>query len=668
MKNPAATLKPTTKHHETILEGLTMDTHGYPMLDRVQSPTDLKSMSIQELKRLSDDVRTFLIDVVSKTGGHLGAGLGTVELTVALHYVFDTPHDKLVWDVGHQAYPHKILTGRKDRLHTIRQYKGLSGFLKRSESAYDTFGAGHASTAVSAALGMVAARDRTHETYKVVAIVGDGAMTGGMAYEGMNNAGLLKKDMIVVLNDNRMSIAPNVWAISNYFTQLISSPSYNRFKSNVYELAGKLDAWGDRLRNVAARVEEGIKVVITPGMLFEALGFRYFGPINGHNLAQLIRIFNDVKNYSGPLLVHVVSEKGKGYKPAEADVQRLHGVTPFDKITGLSPKKAATAPTYTKVFGEAVVQLARTYDRLVGITAAMPDGTGLDILQRELPDRFFDVGIAEQHAVTFAAGLATQGCIPIAAIYSTFLQRAFDQIIHDVSIQHLHVVFALDRGGLVGADGPTHHGAFDLTYLRMIPGMVVMAPKDESELRDMLYTAVRYTDGPIALRYPRGNGIGVPLKDGFDHIPIGTWETMRSGHDVAVLAVGLMVQHALKAADILDTENIHCEVVNARFVKPLDSAILRDIASRFTTVVTIEDNVVTGGFGSGVSEFFAAEGVNNLRLKIHGLPDSFVDHGSPAELYRDLRLDAEGIAQVIRETQGARTGRKPLRPIEALIR
>jgi 1-deoxy-D-xylulose-5-phosphate synthase len=610
----------------------------YPRLDKVNVPADIRKLSPPELKSLCADVRNFLIDIVSKTGGHLGAGLGAVELAVALHYVFDTPYDKLVWDVGHQAYPHKILTGRKNRLHTIRQYGGLSGFLKRSESEYDTFGAGHASTAISAALGMVAARERTDEKYKVVAIVGDGSMTGGMVYEGMNNAGIMKKDMIVVLNDNNMSIGPNVWAISNYFTQLISNPSYNRFKSNVYNLTGKLDVWGDRLR----------QVVITPGMLFEALGFRYFGPINGHNISQLVSIFEHVKDYPGPILVHVNTQKGKGYKPAETDVQRLHGVTPFDKITGVSPKKTEAAPAYTKVFGAALVDLAKENSKIIGITAAMPDGTGLDQLQQAFPDRFYDVGIAEQHAVTFAAGLATQGCIPVAAIYSSFLQRAMDQIIHDVALQHLHVVFVLDRAGLVGADGPTHHGAFDLTYLRLIPGMVVMAPKDENELRDMLYTAIMYEKGPIAMRYPRGNGVGVPLKGTFDVIPIGKGETLRAGHDVALIAIGSMVTHAMKAADLLEKQQIFSEVVNLRFVKPIDGELLHRLAEKFTHIVTLEDNAVIGGMGSAVAEHYASKGTTTVRLKIHGIPDRFIDHGTPAELYRDLALDPQGIAEVVK--------------------
>jgi len=474
-----------------------------PLLSTINSPADLRQLSEPQLKQVCKELRTFLVDEISKIGGHLGAGLGAVELAAALHYVFDTPTDKLVWDVGHQAYPHKILTGRRERFHTIRQFGGISGFLKRDESPYDTFGAGHASTAISAALGVATARDLAGEKFKVVAVVGDGAMTGGMAYEAMNNAGLQKRNMIVVLNDNNMSIAPNVWTLSNYFTELIANPSYNRFKANVWDLTGKLDVVGDRIRKIAARVEEGIKVVITPGMLFEALGFRYFGPINGHNMTQMVRILREVKDLNGPILIHAITRKGKGYKPAEKDVQALHGVTPFDKITGISPKKPEGAPSYTKVFGGALVELAKKNDKIVGITAAMPDGTGLDILQKAIPERFFDVGIAEQHGVTFAAGIATQGYIPVVAIYSTFLQRAYDQIVHDIAMQHLHVVFALDRAGLVGADGPTHHGVLDLAYLRCIQDIVIMSPKDESELRDMLFTAVQYQGGPVAIRYPR---------------------------------------------------------------------------------------------------------------------------------------------------------------------
>jgi 1-deoxy-D-xylulose-5-phosphate synthase len=627
----------------------------YRLLPYINSPADIKSLNLADLRTLASEVREFLIDTISKVGGHLGAGLGTVELAVALHYIFDTPHDKLVWDVGHQAYPHKILTGRRDNFHTIRQLDGISGFLRRSESEYDTFGAGHASTSISAALGIAAARDFAGENYKVVAIIGDGSMTGGMAYEGMNNAGLLKKDIIVILNDNNMSIGPNAWAFSNYFTGLAATETYNRLKANVWELTGKLDQFGDRIRKIAGRIEGGIKAIITPGILFEALGFRYFGPINGHNTAQLVQIFREVKDMKGPILVHCITQKGKGYKPAEEDNHRLHGVTPFDKATGVSHKPArggSGPPSYTTVFGEAVVELVRKNPKIVGITAAMPDGTGLDILQTELPDHFFDVGIAEQHAVTFAAGLATEGYVPIAAIYSTFLQRAFDQIIHDVALQRLHVVFALDRGGLVGADGPTHHGAFDLTYLRLIPGIIIMAPKDESELRDMLYTATIHPIGPIAIRYPRGTGVGVPLKEGFDALELGKGEVLRSGSTVALLAIGTTVQNTLKAADMVAAEGIDAEVVNMRFVKPLDEKLLDSISARFTRVITIEENTVRGGFGAGVLEYFAAKGCTGIHVHVHGIPDEFIQQGTPAELYAQLRLDAQGIASVIRDFLG----------------
>jgi 1-deoxy-D-xylulose-5-phosphate synthase len=620
------------------------------LLHAVNSPADIRSLSVQDLKVLSRELRDFLIDEISKIGGHLGAGLGAVELAIALHYAFNTPDDKLIWDVGHQAYPHKILTGRRDRFHTIRQFGGISGFLKRDESPYDTFGAGHASTAISAALGIAVARDLAGKTFKVVAVVGDGAMTGGMAYEAMNNAGLQKRNMIVVLNDNNMSIAPNVWTVSNYFTELIANPSYNRFKANVWDLTGKLDAVGDRIRKIAARVEEGIKVAITPGMLFEALGFRYFGPINGHNLPQLIRIFSEVRDLSGPILIHAITRKGKGYEPAEKDVQALHGVTPFDKVTGISVKKPETVPSYTTVFGNAVVELARMNEKIVGITAAMPDGTGLDILQREIPERFFDVGIAEQHGVTFAAGMATEGYIPIVAIYSTFLQRAYDQIVHDISMQHLHVVLCLDRGGLVGADGPTHHGVLDLAYLRCIQDIVVMSPKDESEFRDMLYTAVQYRGGPIAIRYPRGNGTGVPMKAGFDLIPVGMAETVRKGADVAILAIGNMVSQAAKAAELLQKDGIDAEVVNMRFVKPMDDAAVADVCGRFRNVLTVEDHVVEGGFGSAVLESIQRLSLPSPpRVRIHGIPPRYIEHGSPAELYAMLKLDVPGIASVVKD-------------------
>lgn len=619
----------------------------YPVLSKVNYPSDIKLMDITELKQLCKDIREYLVDTISEIGGHFGGGLGTVELTVAAHKVFNTPYDLIVWDTGHQAYPHKILTGRKEALKRIRKFGGISGFLKRTESEYDAFGAGHATTSISAALGMAVGRDLNNEkNRKVIAIIGDGAMTGGMAYEAMNNSGMIKSDLIVVLNDNRMSIAPNVWQISNYFTEMISHPDYNKFKAQIWDLTGKLDAFGDRLRKIAARLETGIKAVVTPGMLFEALGFRYFGPVNGHNLHQLIRIFEHVKNLKGPILIHAITEKGKGYKPAESHVQRLHASTPFDKVTGKAYKKEGAPPAYTTIFGKALVELVKNNPKIVGITGAMPDGTGLDLLQKECPKNYFDVGIAEEHAVTFAAGLATQGIIPVVAIYSTFLQRAFDQIIHDVALQKLHVIFAMDRAGLVGADGPTHHGAFDVSYLRFIPNMVIMAPKDEAELRNMLFTAIEYNKGPIALRYPRGNALGVEIKPDFEKLEIGKAEIIKSGDDVALLAFGSMVNFAIKAAENLDNQGIHCEVVNMRFAKPLDVELLDEVANRFKKIVTLEENSIIGGFGSGVLEYFSDKNYKNDILRI-GLPDKFVDHGTQEELYKVLGIDAEGIVEKV---------------------
>ena len=619
----------------------------YPVLSKINIPEDVRKLEFQELKILCKDIREYLIDTISEVGGHFGGGLGTVEMAVAIHKVFNTPYDLVVWDTGHQAYPHKILTGRKDRLHTIRHLNGISGFLKRAESEYDTFGAGHATTSISAALGMAVARDLKNENRKVVAIIGDGAMTGGMAYEAMNNSGINKSDLVVVFNDNRMSIAPNVWQVSNYFTEMIAHPDYNKFKGQIWELTGKLDQFGDRLRKIAARLENGIKAVITPGMLFEALGFRYFGPINGHNLHQMIRIFEQVKDLKGPILVHAMTHKGKGYKPAEGDEQKLHASTPFDKLTGKAVKKSSGLPSFTSIFGHALVDIVRENKNVVGITAAMPDGTGLDILQKEFPENYFDVGIAEEHAVTFAAGLATQGIVPVVSIYSTFLQRGFDQIVHDVGIQKLHVVFAMDRAGLVGADGPTHHGAFDMTYLRLIPGIVIMAPKDESELRDMLYSAVNYKEGPIALRYPRGSALGVELKDGFDIIEIGKAEKLREGDDVALLAVGSMVEYSLKAAEKLASEGIVCEVINMRFIKPLDKKMLDYIAGKHPKIVTLEENTLIGGFGSAVLEYFNEKNYKNDILRL-GLPDHFVEHGTQKELHHILKIDPEGIIERVK--------------------
>ncbi|HEX9252204.1 MAG TPA: 1-deoxy-D-xylulose-5-phosphate synthase [Ignavibacteriaceae bacterium] len=625
------------------------DTVKYPVLSKVNYPSDIKQMDITELKVLCKDIREYLVDTISEIGGHFGGGLGTVELTVAIHKVFNTPYDLVVWDTGHQAYPHKILTGRKEALKKIRRLNGISGFLKRSESEYDAFGAGHATTSISAALGMAAARDLNNEqNRKVIAVIGDGAMTGGMAYEAMNNSGVLKSDIIVVLNDNNMSIAPNVWQISNYFTEMISHPEYNKFKGQVWDLTGKLDHFGDRLRKIAARLESGIKAVVTPGMLFEALGFRYFGPVNGHNLHQLIKIFEQTKQFKGPILIHALTEKGKGYKPAENHVQRLHASTPFDKVTGEAHKKSGAAASYTKIFGEALVEIVKSNSKVIGITGAMPGGTGLDYLQKACPKNYFDVGIAEEHGVTFAAGMATQGIIPVVAMYSTFLQRGFDQIIHDIALQKLHVVFVMDRAGLVGADGPTHHGVFDISYLRMIPGMVIMAPKDEAELRDMLYTAVECKDGPIALRYPRGSALGVEVKEGFSKIEIGKAEKLVDGEDVALLALGSMVDYSLKAAAKLKEQGISCEVINMRFAKPLDTEMLDSVAGRFNKIITLEENNLPGGFGSAVAEYFILKNYKN-DLQFIGIPDKFVDHGTQEELHHILGIDPDGIAEKVKQ-------------------
>jgi 1-deoxy-D-xylulose-5-phosphate synthase len=623
-----------------------VDVNKYPLLSQIDYPKDLRKLNISELNNLADEVRKYLLEVISEVGGHLGSGLGAVELTIALHKVFNTPHDKIVLDTGHQGYPHKILTGRKEALRTIRQLGGISGFLKRDESEYDVFGAGHASTSISAALGIAKGAELIQDHKKVVAVIGDGAMTGGMVYEAMNNAGLLNSDLIVVFNDNNMSIDNNVWHVQNFFTDLISNPEYNKIKGQVWEFAGKFDDLGDRFRKLVSKVHAGIKSVVTPGMMFEALGFRYFGPINGHNIGKMVKLFEAVKDLKGPILVHVVTQKGYGYPPAENDKQKLHASNPFDIETGKALKKS-TVPTYTKIFGETLVKLAKENNKIVGITAAMPDGTGLDILKKEIPERYFDVGIAEEHAVTFAAGLATEGIIPVVAIYSTFLQRAIDQIIHDVALQKLHVVFALDRAGLVGADGPTHHGTFDLTYLRMIPNMVVMAPKDEAELRNMLNFAINYKKGPIALRYPRGNAIGVEIKEDFDEIPFGKAEVIKDGEDVCILALGNFVNYATKAAEFLSNDGISVKVVNMRFLKPLDEELLFDVAKKFNKIITLAENTIVGGFGSAVAEFFIDNNLKNDILRLE-LPDKFIEHGTQQQLHEKIGLDPLNIVNKIK--------------------
>lgn len=614
------------------------------ILDGLHYPSDLKRLPITDLPEVARALRDEILVQVGKTGGHLGASLGAVELTLALHYVFDAPRDQIVWDVGHQAYGHKIITGRRERFHTLRQQHGLSGFPKRDESEYDTFGVAHASTAISAALGMAIARDLQHDDFKVVAVVGDGALTGGMAFEALNNAGVLKKDLVVVLNDNRMSISHNVGALHRYLTQITSGKVYNHLQADVWELLGHLPRGGSKARRIARRIKESIKTLVVPGVIFEELGFRYFGPVDGHNVEFLVQTFQQIRDLNGPILVHAITQKGKGYPFTENDPFCAHGVTRYDKVPGDIPAKKG-APSYTGVYGKTILEMAKADERIVAITAAMPDNTGLTDFARVLPERMFDVGIAEQHAVTFAAGLATRGMVPVVTIYSTFLQRAYDQIIHDVAIQNLPVRFVLDRGGIVGEDGPTHHGAFDLSYLRLVPNFVIMSPKDENELRHMLKTMVDYDGGPIALRFPRGEGAGVALDTQLTAIKVGTAEVLSEGQDVVFVAIGAMVRTAVAAAEMLRARGIDAGVVNARFVKPLDFDVLARIAAGDALVFTVEDNAIAGGFGSAVNEHWVARGYDASNLRNLGLPDRFIEHGERDTLLAELELDAAGLAK-----------------------
>lgn len=616
-----------------------------PLLDRINWPRDLRNLTVPELEVLSDELRTFVIDAVSTTGGHFASGLGAVELTVALHYVFDTPRDLLVWDVGHQTYPHKVLTGRRAQLTSIRQKGGISGFTNRSESEYDVFGAAHASTSISAALGMAAARDERGESYHVVAIIGDGGLTGGVAMEGLNQAGYLKKKLIVILNDNDMSISPNVGAMSGYLLRIARGQIYNRVREDVAHVLKKLPA-GEKLAGLAEHLEDGFKKVLVPGTLFEELGFRYVGPIDGHSIPTLIRTLREAKAMDGPVLIHARTVKGKGYQFAENDPVFWHGPAPFKVETGEVPKKSAP-PSYTSVFADTLVELAEKDPRIVGITAAMPEGTGIDKFAKRFPDRAFDVGICEQHAVLFAAGLATQGQRPVCAIYSTFLQRAYDQIMHDVCLMDLPVVFALDRAGVVGADGPTHHGVFDLTYLRVFPNMMVAAPKDENELRHLVATA--FTTGhPTAIRYPRGNGQGVARDAAPKILPIGKGEVLRVGKDGVVFAIGDPVMPVLRAAERVAVEGgPSLTVVNARWLKPLDVELIRQFVKPGTKVLTVEENQLAGGFGSAVLEALEELGIA-ADVKRIGIPDRFVPHATQAEQRRDLGLDEEGLAASFR--------------------
>ncbi len=622
-----------------------------PLLDRVSVPRDLKNLSPEQLKQLADELRWETIDAVAKTGGHLGAGLGVVELTVALHSVFDTPADRLIWDVGHQAYPHKILTGRRDRIRTIRQGGGLSGFTKRAESEYDPFGAAHSSTSISSGLGMAVARDLAGKNNNVIAVIGDGAMSAGMAYEAMNNAGARNERLIVILNDNDMSIAPPVGAMSAYLARLGSGHTYLKLRDVGKQLTHHLPKALDR---AITRAFEHARGYVTGGTLFEELGFYYVGPIDGHNLDHLLPVLRNVRDAEiGPILVHVVTQKGKGYAPAENSADKYHGVVKFDVATGAQAKSKGGAPQYTKVFGQSLIKEARKDDKIVAITAAMPSGTGIDLFEKEFPNRTFDVGIAEQHGVTFAAGLATEGFKPFAAIYSTFLQRAYDQVVHDVAIQRLPVRFALDRAGLVGADGPTHAGAFDVAYLGCLPGFVLMAAADEAELVHMVATQVAIDDRPSALRYPRGDGTGVAMPDEGKPLEIGKGRIVREGHKIALLSYGTRLAECLKAADELAAHGLSTTVADARFAKPLDLDLLLRLAREHEVLITIEEGAI-GGFGTHVLYNLAEQGVldRGMQVRTMVLPDVFIDQDAPAAMYAQAGLDARAIVVKVFEALG----------------
>jgi 1-deoxy-D-xylulose-5-phosphate synthase len=627
----------------------------YRLLDTINSPADIKVLNDGELIELAAEIRRFLLDTVSKTGGHLASNLGCVELTLALHFCFNSPADRIIWDVGHQAYTHKILTGRRELFSTQRQYKGISGFPKRSESVYDSFGAGHSSTSISAGLGMAAAGSLKGADNKVISIIGDGSMTAGIAFEALNQAGHLRKNLIVILNDNEMSISKNVGAFSAFVSRKMSGSYYRELKKEMQGLLEQIPAIGGNILKFARRAENSLKGFLTPGALFEALGFDYIGPLPGHDLPQLIEVLKNVHTHDGPVLVHVMTTKGKGYPPAEKNPDQFHGVGPFDIATGKVTAAKGGARSYTAIFGETLVRLAAADEKIVAITAAMPDGTGLTPFARAYPDRFFDVGIAEQHAMTFAAGLAAEGFRPVTAIYSSFTQRAYDQVFHDVCLQNLPVIMALDRSGLVGDDGPTHHGVFDISYLRHLPGLTLMAPKDENELQHMVKTAI-YADCPIALRYPRGNGYGVPMDQELTALPLGKGELLREGEDLVLVAIGSTVYPALEAAELLGARGIRAAVINARFVKPLDSDLILGWGRRTGHLVTIEENALQGGFGSAVLELLADESETGVRVKRIGIPDRYIEQGSQAQLRADLGLDATGIAAAV-ETFLASKGR-----------
>lgn len=602
----------------------------------------MKQLSRSELPILASEIRKIIVDVVSKNGGHLASSLGTVELAIAIHYVFNAPHDKIIWDVGHQAYTHKLLTGRKEKFHTLRQHNGISGFTRMSESPYDAFTTGHSSTSISAGLGIATAKCLKNEASKVVAVIGDGSMTAGLAYEGLNQAGDIKKDLIVILNDNDMSIAPNVGAISSLLSRTFSAKYLQDFKKNLKDFLKSLPKIGTDIYQLMKRSKESFKTFITPGMLFEAFNFEYFGPINGHKLDHLIDILSNIKSLREPVLLHVTTKKGKGYPPAEENPVYFHGVGCFEVKTGNAARSTCSTPTYTEVFGETLVMLAEEDKKIIAVTAAMPEGTGLAKFASLYPDRFFDVGIAEQHGVTFAAGLATEGFKPVVAIYSTFLQRAYDQILHDVCIESLPVIFAIDRGGIVGDDGPTHNGLFDLSYLKSLPNMVVMAPMDENELCRMMVTSLAH-NGPVAFRYPRGTGTGVKIEHPILPLPLGKGEILTEGDDVLILAIGRSVNEALSARTTLMKEDISAAVINCRFVKPLDVDLIASYVSKIPRIITVEENVLQGGFGSAVLECLIDRGLTGFRLKRIGIPDTFVEHGPQDLLRAKYGIDATAI-------------------------
>jgi 1-deoxy-D-xylulose-5-phosphate synthase len=616
------------------------------VLAKVNYPNDIKGLDIQSLNHLAGEIREMIIETVSRSGGHLASSLGAVELTLAIHKVFETPRDKLVWDVGHQAYAHKIITGRKDRFHTLRQKGGLSGFPKRAESPYDCLDVGHSSTSISAATGMAEARCLKGEDFKIIVVIGDGSMTAGMAYEGLNWAGDRNKDLIIILNDNEMSISANVGAMSSYLNRVMTGQTMTRLKAEIKHFLNTIPSIGGQMVRLTQHVEESLKTLIVPGALFEDLGFTYVGPLEGHRLDHLIKNLENVRVMEGPVLVHVLTKKGKGYSFAEKDPSRFHGIAPFCVETGAADANQAK-PTYTQVFGRTLIRLARENPKIVAITAAMCDGTGLGQFAREWPERFFDVGIAEQHGVTFAAGLALEGFIPVAAIYSTFMQRAYDQVLHDVCLQNLPVVLALDRGGFVGDDGPTHHGLFDYSYLRAIPNMIVMAPKDENEFQHMLKTAIA-CGHPASVRYPRGAGVGVTMDDTPQALPIGKAEVVCEGADLAIVAIGSTVYPALAAANHLRREGIHARVVNARFVKPLDRELIGETARSLKKIITVEENVLMGGFGSAVLEAFEQMGIHDVQVKRLGVDDEFVPHATQAELRSRYGIDEAGIIRAAR--------------------